>query len=302
MGDFKRQIRQAAQEALADLTGFASRDRFEGLDESRNPFTLFPRGKTAILLGRRVTRGTLRGVEEGSNFGDYAMFGKSWLADEFLAQTVYTVAAFLERNGWEAMPVTPGRKTEVAGVGIAVLPDFGWAAVAAGLGEIGLSGEILSPRFGPRQRLAMILTDAELPSDPLLDKPVCTRCGRCAQVCPLKALDAEQAETIAICGREMIVAAQNPGLCAKCRNGAIAERVLTQDKAPTDRMIYSSSGAVTYFGQVDRLAALCTRTCVQALEESGALENGFETPFRKRQAWGKNEFGEPVDVAEGGKQ
>ncbi len=302
MEQLKRQIKDAAKEALADIVGVAARDRFEGMDDAVNPFTLFPQGKAAILLARRVTRGSLRGVEEGTNFGDFNMFGKSWLADEFLAQTVYTVAAFIERAGYEAMPVTPGRKAGVDGVGSGCDPDFGWAAVACGVGELGLSGEILTPRFGPRQRFALILTDAELPSDPLLNRPVCTRCGKCAAICPLKALDAGHAEAVRICGREMSVAGQNFALCAKCGNGAIAERVLTQDSAPTDKMIYTHRGTVTQHGHIDRMAALCTRTCVQALEEAGALENNFETPFRIRNAWGKNEFGESVEVAEGGKQ
>lgn len=280
MEQFKQQIRQAAGEAFADLVGFAGRDRFEALEKDRNPFSLFPQGKTAILLARRITRGTLRGVEEGINFGDYGMFGRSWLAEEFIAQTVYSVASFIERAGWEAMPVTPGAKAGIAGLGGPCDPDFAWAAVACGIGELGLSGEILTPRFGPRQRFALILTDAELPSDPMLERAVCTRCGRCAAVCPLGALDAQRARAVDICGRRMTVAACDAALCAKCGNGA------ARDTASP--------------GQVDRLAALCTRTCVQALEEAGALENRFEQGFRRRPAWGKNEFGEPVEIAGGG--
>jgi hypothetical protein len=33
------------------------------------------------------------------------------------------------------------------------------------------------------------------------------------------------------------------------------------------------------------MAALCNRTCVASLEESGALANKFENAFRKREAW-----------------
>ncbi|MDW7657187.1 MAG: hypothetical protein SCM11_08435, partial [Bacillota bacterium] len=76
---------------------------------------------------------------------------------------------------------------------------------------------------------------------------------------------------------EMPVAACDLKQCAICKNGAIPGR-----------------------DSVDRLAALCVRTCVDELERAKVLDNAFETGFRKRQAWGKNEFGEVVEVVEGG--
>lgn len=277
MLQFKQEIQQAAKTALADLIGFAGRGRFADLAPDKNPFTLFPGGQTIILIARRITRGTLRGVEEGINFGDYSMFGKGWLADEFVSRTAYDLVTFIERAGYEAMPIVPEKQVAIPGVAGAVNPDFRYAAVACGLGEIGMGGEVLTPRFGPRQRFAMIITDAKLPEDPLLDKPVCTRCGRCISICPLQALNGEKIETVSICGVGMPVAACDLNQCAICKNGAIPGR-----------------------DSVDRLAALCVRTCVDELERAKVLDNIFETSFRKRQAWGKNEFGEVVEVVEGG--
>ncbi|NLM77329.1 MAG: 4Fe-4S binding protein [Ruminococcaceae bacterium] len=279
MLQFKEEIRQAAKTALVDMIGFAGRDRFDGLSAEKNPFSLFPAAQTVIMIARRVTRGSLRGVEEGINFGDYGSFGKSWLADEFLAQSAYELVTFIERSGYEAMPLVPEKQVSVSGVARTVQPDFNYAAVACGLGEIGLSGEILTPRFGPRQRFIMILTEASLPADPLLDQPVCTRCGRCVSICPLQALDMEKAYNISICGKTMQVAARDEQQCAICKNGAV--------NGPNG---------------VDRLAALCNRTCVDELEQAGVLSNTFEARFRKRQAWGKNEFGEAVEIVEGGRQ
>ncbi|NIM69365.1 MAG: hypothetical protein GTO48_02660, partial [Xanthomonadales bacterium] len=40
------------------------------------------------------------------------------------------------------------------------------AGVAAGLGELGHSKLLLTPQFGPRQRVFVVLTDAELEPDP----------------------------------------------------------------------------------------------------------------------------------------
>ena len=55
--------------------------------------------------------------------------------------------------------------------------DPRYAVAAAGLGEVGLGGFILTPEFGTRQRFAFILTDAELEGDAVRGKTVCGDCG-----------------------------------------------------------------------------------------------------------------------------
>lgn len=57
------------------------------------------------MLGKRICRGSLRGVEEGTNFGDYKLFGQNWLEDEFLALACYNLVRVLEDEGWEACPI-----------------------------------------------------------------------------------------------------------------------------------------------------------------------------------------------------
>ena len=69
----------AAEKEGVDIVGFASKDRFASIDARNNPFSIFPEGNTVIMIGKRVCRGSLRGVEEGTNFGDYNLFGKNWL-------------------------------------------------------------------------------------------------------------------------------------------------------------------------------------------------------------------------------
>lgn len=293
MEELKNQIREVAVANLADLVGFAARDRFETLEAAKNPFSLFPEAKSVIVIGRRITRGTLRGIEEGINFGDYGSFGQSWLANQFVTETLYNVAAWLERQGYEAMPLIPGLHTGVAGVSEPVDPDFLYTAVACGLGEIGLSGELLTPRFGPRQRVAMILTDAELPSDDLCEKQICTKCGKCASVCPLSALG-PAVETVNVAGKIMEVYSCRRSACAKCSNGAAAAGYMNT--------VMTGAVRETVEG-VDRMAALCTRTCVAALEDADVLENKLNNRFRKREVWRKNEFGEimpPLPVDESG--
>ncbi len=68
-------------------------------------------------------------------------------------------------------------------------------AVLAGLGWQGRTGHLITPRFGPRQRLCAILTDAELPPKKAAPRTVgrqfCIDCGRCVKECPAGAFLAE---------------------------------------------------------------------------------------------------------------
>ena len=71
----------------------------------------------------------------------------------------------------------------------ATAPDlqfqFRLAAVACGLGEIGWSKMLLTPEFGPLQRVAFIFTDAELEYDEMYSgEPLCRKCGACVRECP----------------------------------------------------------------------------------------------------------------------
>jgi hypothetical protein len=75
------------------LIGFAGKERFEGVDPQHNPFSIFPEANTVIMLGKRICRGALRGVEEGTNFADYRLFGNNWLEDEFLSIACYDLGS-----------------------------------------------------------------------------------------------------------------------------------------------------------------------------------------------------------------
>ena len=209
MEQLKQKIEAAVKKEGIDLIGFAPRERFDAVDSAHNPFSIFPEGKTVIMLGKRICRGSLRGVEEGTNFGDYALFGKNWLEDEFLALACYNLTNVLEEEGWEAVPIFP-TPSEImpSGVSVApgrpapnVFPDFAYAAVAAGLCEISYSGMLLSAKFGSRQRFHMIITDAEIEGTPLLETAVCVGCQKCADVCPLGAISKTESDVVDICGK-----------------------------------------------------------------------------------------------------
>lgn len=284
MPDLTDQMKEFAREHSADLVGVAPAERFKDLPAEENPLSIFPEMTAAIVIGRRITRGTLRGLEEGTNQGLYDMFGYSWLDTQFVAMSTFEVVEWLEDRGWEAVPLfafppgvhPQGIAVREGAVEPNVYPDMDKMAVCAGLAEMSWVRIALTPQFGHRQRFQLILTDAPLEGDPLLEAGLCGMCMRCAEICPLGALDPEDEESMTVAGREYTVAKIDYSKCRRCQNGARPNR-------------YHPNGPP------DRLGAICMRTCMQMLEDNGKLDTEFATPFRIREPWAIDVSGELMD-------
>ena len=147
-----QELKRYAREKGADLVGIAPIARFESLRPERSPISIFPECRSVIVLGRRILRGALRGVEEGTNFNStYGMFGFRWLEDNFLSRTTYDVTCHIESHGFEAVPLfgyapdgmPVGHPVAEGKPAPNVIVDLDFAAQAAGLGEIGLGGFFL---------------------------------------------------------------------------------------------------------------------------------------------------------------
>jgi epoxyqueuosine reductase QueG len=267
-----KKLAEAAKAAGADVFGVANVGRFDELPVRQHPRTIFPETKSVIVLGRRIPRGALRGVEEGTNFANYSLYGRDWLDNRITSLTTIRVSEWIEDHGWEAVPL-PNLPPEVPPMGVSVRPgspepnvllDVDDAAVRAGVGEIGYVGVLLTPEFGPRQRLQMILTDAEIEPTPLLKETIWPAGNTCEGFCPLGAIGKATERTI--CGKTMTVAAIDYGRCAKCKNGAGGN--------PHHRA-----------GKPDRLAAVCVRSTIDLLEREERIGNTFAIAFRQREPW-----------------
>lgn len=101
-------------------------------------------------------------------------------------------------NGYSRMAITASTLAEfIRGLGYRAIPagnGFGLSipiAVDAGLGEIGRLGLLVTPKYGPRVRLAKVLTDMPLVPDTPIRFGVtefCETCMLCAQECPSGAI------------------------------------------------------------------------------------------------------------------
>ncbi len=68
-------------------------------------------------------------------------------------------------------------------------------AIAAGFGELGRHGSMISREFGPRIRLSMVTTDAPIPRTserPIGVAEFCSWCTKCLDACPVDAIPAKR--------------------------------------------------------------------------------------------------------------
>jgi reductive dehalogenase len=97
-----------------------------------------------------------------------------------MAITSHYLAYFIRALGFKAIDCT--NNDVVLSVPLAML---------AGLGDLGRHGLLITPRFGPRVRLSVVLTDLPLVVDSPIDFGVaefCEVCHKCAERCPSRSI------------------------------------------------------------------------------------------------------------------
>jgi epoxyqueuosine reductase len=117
-----------------------------------------------------------------------------------LDQTAEKISRFLEARGYLSLPVSADKPVEI----FKRDPETGrrfrfprvsghlslkHAALTAGMGQMGRSNLLLTPEFGPHQRLGGLVTEAPLEPDARSELDLCLPgCTRCEDACPVGAL------------------------------------------------------------------------------------------------------------------
>lgn len=222
-------IRDYVKENLnIDKVGFASIDRFEKAPKFMHPLTVMPNAKMVIVFLKRILRGPYHGIDEGTNYLSYNAYSYLGLNTAIQAEG-YKLANYIEKSGYEAMHLPSSATLPEKGPrGPKASPDkppreisisVRIAAMAAGLGELGYSKVFLSPEFGPRQRIGIVLTDAEIEPDPISVGKICDKCKSCVRGCPADALSKDEKVEMEFFGNNLEWAKLILGRCKMCHNG-----------------------------------------------------------------------------------
>ena len=198
-------IKEKARKLGASVCGIGT--VYDEPNPQRDPKMILPKAKAIIGFGFAVPRALYFAMERDAQYYTYTTLGVKYPDEELAEIFLLKIGGMIEDEGYDAClqkavpnlrikgdkttnpevkdtyelvnatPVAEGKPTPD------VIIDFGKAAQACGIGEMGLSGKILNQKYGPFMRYCFIITDAPLEFDAPTETPICDKCGECISAC-----------------------------------------------------------------------------------------------------------------------
>ncbi len=172
-------MEELAKRLGADIFGVADLDLIR--DYPTIPENLFEGFSRGIVIGVKLSDAIFDNLPV-----TMPLYARHYaVANQLLDRITFALSREIERRGYRDLPI-PASK---------ILKDSNWRsfvshkaiARASGVGWIGKSLLLVTEEFGPRVRLATILTDMPLEAgEPVKNK--CGKCRRCVDSCVAKAL------------------------------------------------------------------------------------------------------------------
>lgn len=203
----------------AALVGIASRQRLADVPPSGDPGFLLPSTQSGISFAIPSHQSVLR---EFIGKTDWRSFN---LNKKENTQRLYIIGDhlvdFLKSKGFDALAVDinnnyrpePGA-ADISEI-VRMVPEFShrYGAVAAGIGRLGWSGNVMTPQYGAAVLLGTVLTSARLKPDPLIEQNPCDRCKMCVASCPVGMIDPKEGVEVTIAGITEEIARKRTNNC-----------------------------------------------------------------------------------------
>jgi epoxyqueuosine reductase QueG len=206
MQRLKEEIKTIAKENGAALVGIASRERLTDAPPSGDPGYLLPTARSVISFAIPYKREMLRDFFTKKDW-------LSWNLDKkentrLLYVISDHVSECLTAKGYDTciVDVNVNYRPEPGAANVheivTMYPEFAhrYGAVAAGIGRLGWSGNVITPRYGSAVQIGTVLTSAKLESDPLLEENPCDRCKMCVASCPVEMMHKQESVEVTVAG------------------------------------------------------------------------------------------------------
>ncbi len=245
LAELKSEVKQLALDAGAKLVGIGNQERLKDAPPSGDMSYLLPRAQSCIIWAFPYSFKALRAYF--SKKERMSLAKEMWVAYSTSWQLAQEMAEFIEKNTeYKAFAIIPngqyrkgrGMGKETTGENVRAwlarpalrfglagkivskalakifnkkmpLPEFSlrYGAVAAGLGRIGWSGNLVTPEYGGALHLGAVLTSAPLEPDPLAEENHCNKCKLCVRSCNSGFFSlTEEEKPVIIGGRQEIYA------------------------------------------------------------------------------------------------
>jgi epoxyqueuosine reductase QueG len=265
------EIKKLALSGDVDYVGVASVDRFKNAPDGWKPTDLLESCRSVVSLGIRIGEGVkvanqraYSGLRHGIYI--YMMFGYTFL-NERLNLSAFRISKWLEKKSCISIPIPASGPSDPYMSRGAF--SHRHAAVAAGLGEFGWNGLLMTSEAGPRVRLVSILTEAELSPDPLYSgKRLCNKekCGMCIKTCPTNAISKKESVKIEIGGEFFEYAKLDKVRCMYGITGLIKNALGRQDVSipdnPTPEHYIKALAQENPWQKMERLSSMCGKCII----------------------------------------
>lgn len=167
-GSLTQQLKEEARTLGADLVGVADLQLLAGIETT--PVDLLAPYSHAISFAVKLPNAVFEQLVDRPT----PLYSQVYQqANALLDHIAFRLCSWIEAQGGNALPIPASLPLDM----VKFTSNLSAKAVAnaAGLGWQGKSLLIVTPEFGPRVRLATVLTDLPL----IADKPLKNRCGSC---------------------------------------------------------------------------------------------------------------------------
>jgi epoxyqueuosine reductase len=175
-----------------DRVGVASLADWKETKLEETAFALLPEAKSAVVFSIEVIREVLdlsspTRIQGAASTTDLINTDSAHISGR-LTWAAYDFSRAMRDDGYSTLPL-PAEDCPTDNRFLEAVFSYKHAAQAAGMGKLGWHSLLITPEFGPRTRLCVCLTAAELETS--AESMVtfnCERCRKCIDICPAGAI------------------------------------------------------------------------------------------------------------------